>query len=47
MLKATEEEFKRSVMKVSLVRNWTMGVERGAPGKDRIHTDTLPSKTRK
>ena len=38
--KASEVETKRSAVNVSLVRNWGMLVERGAPGKQHTHTQT-------
>ena len=37
--KASDVETKRSAVNISLVRNWGMLVERGAPGKQHTHTD--------
>ena len=38
--RASEVETKRSALNDSLVRNWGMPVERGAPGKQHTHTQT-------
>ena len=38
--KASEVETKRSAVNVSLVRNWGMPVELGAPEKTHTHTQT-------